>query len=211
MRKAYSLIEAIIAISILSTVTITAIMIITQSANSENLNRDYLFASALNQEAHEFVKNIYSSNLLKFGKEYSLECGMMLPTYTGTADQCDTSEAFKLTAGPYTIAQNFENQSLDIVNLDTARLFNSSGNIDPFNSQNYIIYQREVSSNNDNFSIFQTRSTSGPSGTPTKFYREIYISYSTPEIVNIESTVAWLRAGGLLTRESTSLNINLNE
>lgn len=83
-KNGYSLIEAVIAIGLLSTIIGIALSIILLSTGTENVNKDFLLANSLAFEGVEAMKNIYYTNILKYGSENSFECGFVMPGQPGT-------------------------------------------------------------------------------------------------------------------------------
>lgn len=192
----YSLIEAVIAVSILAIMMSTALSIIITAASTEGTNRDFLVANLLVQEGIERVENIYYTNLLKFGIENAVECGFVLPqTPIGTPIEGDDScEVYTIPDGKHrlTVDSDLRNWGIesslpDMIDEDV---------INPV----FQLYTIEVSSEfGDDLTsipIYVPRpATLTADYTETQFYREIE-TYKSATKVDIISRVAWYRSNG---------------
>ncbi len=195
----YTLIEAMIALTVLSTSIIVSISIITSSADSENLNRDLLIGSQLADEGVQIVINLYQTNLLRFGQENITSCALMLPEFDEGPDMCISSGESRIGTGNYFVAMEPINNDLiwnfDIVGADLI--------IDDVINEAYKLYIYTDSNNTS----FYTGKIDG--STASDFYRNVEIEELDTGI-NINSKVSWKRSGGFVTTREYSYLINFN-
>jgi len=92
MRDAYSLIEAMIAVSILSIVIAVGTNIIFISADTENINKSMLVADGLATEGIEAVQGFYDTNVLKYGRDSIDICRYTKPSLPGESIDSDCDE-----------------------------------------------------------------------------------------------------------------------
>lgn len=197
IRAGYSFIEAVVAISILSALIVISLNAITTSADTENINKDFLTAELLAQEGVELINVIYNTNLMKFGLESIDECAFMLPTFTGDTNEChEEGPTNKLTTDNfYTISISPQNGTVLVNRIGSTQFQNDEGE---FNDA----FRMYLSSFNDTDFFINSDNPLGLSS--TKFYRGI-------EVLNdsqIEVLVGFIRTGGHPTviRQTFSLN-----
>lgn len=89
MRKAYSLIEAVVAVSVLTIIISVGVSIIFVSSDTESTNKDLLIGNTLAAEGAEAIKAIYYTNILKYGEDDLERCGLMQPEAPNDASYCD--------------------------------------------------------------------------------------------------------------------------
>jgi hypothetical protein len=208
-RSGYSFIEAIVAIAILASVTIVALNILRNSADAENINRDFLISDMLSSEGAEMIMSIYKKNLTKFGKEYAAQCGFMLPSFTGEADECAASSTKLLDGTKYVVTNSINSQTINITPI--------TGNFkvgEEFN-QAFRIFEQEINADSD-YSIYTQGSSTEMSGfNPSKFYRMVEVSQNltvpTDANAEIKVTMGWIRVGNRPTVRENITNIYYNE
>lgn len=88
MRKAYSLVEAVVAVSVLTIIISVGVSIIFVSSDTENTNKDILIGSSLAAEGAEAIKSIYYTNILKFGEDDTGNCALVLPDAGNDSSVC---------------------------------------------------------------------------------------------------------------------------
>lgn len=198
-HKGYTLIEAMIALTVLSTSIIVSISIITSSADSENLNRDLLIGSQLADEGVQLVINLYQSNLIKFGQENIENCALMLPDFDEGPDMCFASGTERLSDGNYFIAME---PTVDNLSWNFNKIVADYITGDVLNEA----YRLYVYTDLNNVS-FYTGNIAGSS--PSDFYRNVEIKETGTEI-NVNSKVSWVRSGGFITTRESSFIINFD-
>lgn len=208
-RFGYSFIEAIVAIAILASVTIVALNILRNSADAENINRDFLISDMLSSEGAEMIMAIYKKNITKFGQDYAIQCGFMLPSFTGEADECATSSTKLLSGTKYVVTNSISSQTINITPI--------TGDFrvgEEFN-QSFRIFEQVIDASPD-YSIYTQGSSAAMSGfNPSKFYRMVEVSQNLtdPDNANaeIKVTMGWIRAGNRPTVRENIFNIYYNE
>jgi type II secretory pathway pseudopilin PulG len=198
MRKGYSFIEAIVAIGIISALVVVALNVITASADTENINKDFLTAGMLAVESNELVLSLYKTNIRKFSEEYASTCGLVLPSFQGTADQCaDTALKLNLDTN-YLITQNLANGSLNIVQANTPfqnnQIFSEEFRLKLKQINGVEVYAYSEDQNDEN----------------TKYYRSVSLS-AVDSGWAVLSQVGWVRTGGIPTIENKTLTIGYND
>jgi type II secretory pathway pseudopilin PulG len=195
VRKGYSFIEAIVAISVLSALIVISLNATTSSADTENINKDFLVAELLAQEGIELIWTLYNTNLLKFGEENIEQCAFMLPTFTGNANNCNTS-IIKLDNGNgYIIYNNLLNKNVEV---DQFIGINEISDDNAFDER-FRLYIHEPSG-----MYVNGAPTAGL--TPTKFYRGVFVSTADGTKI-IEVNVSFIRSGGLPTTITQTFNL----
>ena len=208
-RFGYSFIEAIVAIAILASVTIVALNILRNSADAENINRDFLISDMLSSEGAEMIMAIYKKNITKFGQDYAIQCGFMLPSFTGEADECATSSTKLLSGTKYVVTNSISSQTINITPI--------TGDFrvgEEFN-QSFRIFEQVIDASPD-YSIYTQGSSAAMSGfNPSKFYRMVEVSQNLtdPDNANaeIKVTMGWIRVGNRPTVRENIFNIYYNE
>ncbi len=105
-KLGYSLIEAVIAVTVLSIILVTGISVIVTATQTEATNKNYLIANMLAQEGIEAVKNIYYSNILRFGSENANSCAFVHLTLDSPVDEIDTCGSKFIWAGSYILKRD---------------------------------------------------------------------------------------------------------
>ena len=192
MHKGYTILEAVIALTVLTIAVSVSLNIITSSVDSENLNRDLVIAAQLAEEGVEEMINVYQSNIVKFGAANSVNCGLMMPSFNSSADLCLASSN-KFTAGNYFIG--LKGTSWTYVKIDkefiVSNALNPKFKLYLFDSGGSKIYGANLSG-----------------ATATDFYRVVSISDITEVSATITSKVGWVRQGGFITTREVSHVIN---
>lgn len=209
MRKAYSLIEAVVAIGILSIIISVGVSIIFVSSDTENVNKDLLLGNVLALEGAEAMKNIYYTNVLKYGEENAEDCGFVLPGLVDDEGDPDVSQCtdenkfyeagvdrFYRVNRVYQDGPDSGNDILtwELSELPSAQSIIDDGDLDDDDSD----YRLAVT---EDAILGQIYSEGGD--TDTKYYREIMVS-SDGTTVEMISRVHWiLQSGTIRTVESS--------
>lgn len=198
MRQGYSFIEAIVAIGIISALVVVALNVITASADTENINKDFLTAGMLAVESNELVLSLYKTNIRKFSEDYAEDCGLVLPSFQGTADEC-AGTPLKLNLDTnYLITQNLTNGNIETVATNT-----------PFQNNQVFADEFRLKIKEINGVEVYTYSAD-PNDKPTKYYRVVSVSQADSGWT-VSTQVGWIRAGGLPTIENKILTIGYND
>lgn len=195
MRSGYSLIEVMIALVVLSATMMISINIITSTADSENLNKDILIATELAEEGLQAGMNLYQTNLMKYGEENIEECALVMEAVDDPILECPI--ALKLSNGNYFVYLLYDKDRNTMdwsANEVLGDLVNDDGSI----NKDYML---------STLKFEQGTLYTLPSGDSdeSKYFRQLQIEY-LPDRSGIQfaSTVAWLRAGGFVTRKTST-------
>jgi type II secretory pathway pseudopilin PulG len=201
-KKAYSIMEAMIAIAVLSSVTIVALNTITNAADTENLNKDYMTALMLIDSGAQEVMGLYKNNLEKFGKENEANCGLNINLSVVSSSNC--AAANNIYNGDYIIFIDPSNQVIKS-QIVTGGTFSE----DEVTTE-YRVYEASIGS--DDFLLTQN-SALGVTN-PTKYYRRI-VATSTVNGSNLDVElkieVAFQKRGGKYSIQSKTINLTLGE
>ena len=193
-KSGYSLIEAVIAVSVLAVVISTGLTIILTATSAEETNQDFLIGNMLAIEGAERVQNIYYTNILKFGVENVRECGFVQTRDTATVDDC---AEHVIKNGTY-LLEPYDSSSIlnwKLTNMLDATMVVGSTLYSGF--QLYTAPQASDLSETDNFDVYLPSFGTVPSTyTATEFHREILISGYGTDSIGVTSRVGWLREDG---------------
>jgi type II secretory pathway pseudopilin PulG len=188
LKSGYSLIEAVIAVSILAIVISTSLSIILTSTETEEANQDFLIGNMLAVEGAERVKNIYYTNILKFGAENIYDCGFVHTIDTSDVSNCQANQILDDT--------NFLQLTGDLKNFDMWDLVSTSESmvVDGALNDAFALYSVEVPSNiadSESINIYVPYED----GDKTEFHREIIVNTGV-ENIEIVSRIGWIREDG---------------
>jgi type II secretory pathway pseudopilin PulG len=207
MRKAYSLIEAVVAVSILSIVISVATSIIFISSDTENSNKTILIAEGLAVEGLEAMQNIYDTNILKYGEDNKLACAFVEPGQSGEDINVECADPYILYGLPgdkryYYINRVYETETVSqMLTWDTSTDYSPDSIIDtpvlspildPISEKNYRLYTHELCAGSDCSMIYISGEFANEEDgdSPTKYYREILLENADPSII-VTSYVYW--------------------
>jgi type II secretory pathway pseudopilin PulG len=206
MNKGYSLIEAVIAVSILAIVISTSLTIILTATETEESNQDFLIGNMLAIEGIERVKNIYYTNALKFGEENMEACSFVHTHLTDDVEECGDPEK-QIGDDSYLL------EPVQVGNFLNWKLTNFTGEsitIDGLLNPSYQLYTKPEDadlSTTNMINMYFPLGEPADEYTPTEFHREIIISGTDTDNINIVSVVGWLREDGNVRTITNELNL----
>jgi type II secretory pathway pseudopilin PulG len=208
-RRGYSLLEAVIAVGVITIMISIGISTTMNSAATESTNRDYLIASALAQEGLEIMKNIYATNVLKFGEENSYRCAPVRPNLLPTEiASCDINW---IGDGFHTVSQIYEGASIHGFDLSVATPNDMIGATEIVDTnrlylKEYCLGQGDLNACSEDLTQVYTTSSTGAE--PSNYFRQIYtVSNSGTGLITISSTVAWYGDNGRIQKVQTDSNL----
>jgi type II secretory pathway pseudopilin PulG len=215
MRKAYSLIEAVVAVSVLTVIISVGVSIIFVSSDTETTNRDLLIGNSLAAEGAEAMKGVYYTNILKFGEDEVADCGLVKPGLAADSTLCAANLFYNPAPGSdryYILSRKYttDGSPNDILtwelsfpdDLERNVSVANDGVLDEDDYRLSIKYICNVSPCNERNNIGEIYAHDGV--TPTKFYREILTRDDGGDSVLISSRVHWVTAeGGIRTAENS--------
>lgn len=157
-RRAETILETIIAVSLLLVVISAAAPMYVTASRSSAANRDDLIGKFLSEEGVELMQKIRDSNILRFSPK-AQDCWNTKPDHTDI-DTCD-APGNKIAVGIYTLEVNFNE-------VGAVKFTQQPSALDPDNLADE--YQLKLDPVTKLYNYTQ--------GTPTKFYREISIDYT---------------------------------
>ncbi len=198
--------EAMIAIAVLSSVTIVALNTITNAADTESLNKDYMSALMLIDSGAQEVLGLYKNNLEKFGVPNEAACGLNIALTATTFSDCNPNSA----------TQSLYNSSY-IVYLDPAdQIIKATQTVGgTFTEENitndYLVYEAPIG--NGDFLLTQNAGID-PLSKPTRYFRKLNVNNtpngtSTDVAINIQ--VAFQKKGGKYSIQEKTINLTLGE
>lgn len=195
-RLGYSMIEAVLAIAVLSIMISVGVSIVFTATDTENTNKDYFIASTLAQEGLEAMRNIYFTNILKYGSENANECAFVMPDDNLDADPDDCGSNL-IEDGSYKLNRFVSSNPIrwDLILVSDADRMIQEDELD----EAYRLYLEPIS-DIGNIDIYVS---DGNSGNESKYYREIYVT-SDGSNAYIEAVVTWYRSSGVIS------NLKLN-
>lgn len=226
IRKAYSLVEAMVAVSVLTIIISVGVSIIFVSSETENTNKDLLIGTSLAAEGAEAMKSIYYTNILKFGEDDVDECGLLLPGLANIVGNCiDKFKFYKEGEDRYyRLSRNYFKPSSAENDLLTWSLYLptvgsplrgvesvvADGLLNDRDSAyrlsiNYICEESPCSEDGAIAEIYDI-----DGDIPTKFYREILTSDLGTSVL-ISSRVHWATTDGNIRTVENSFELPKNE
>lgn len=211
LKSGYSLIEAVIAVSILAIMISTGLTIILTASDTEETNNDFLVGNMLAIEGAERVKNIYYTNILKFGSENIAECGFVDTLATTDVSQCTANQ---IADGTYVIepsGASINSWQLRYIGLPTGdEDFLIDG--DSLDSRFTLYTVEEFSNLGETESINYYKPYNGvppDNYRSTEFHREILIN-KTANLVQAVSRVGWIREDGNIRTLDVDITLPLS-
>jgi len=228
MRKAFSLIEAMVAIGILTIIISVGTNIIFLSADTENVNKSLLIANELALEGVEAVQNIYDTNLLKYGESNKDRCALIDPKMKGEDADTECIEANQLYSSTahkekyLLLSRNYTSDKIkDMLTWSVREKGNTSiiadNNLGNNNDSKYKLYLYTICSDTPCSAgkyIGQVYAVKGAvdeafnvDPIPTQFYREVMTEY-TGDVIQVTALIHWTVENNRIRTIKKSLILN---
>lgn len=180
-----TLIEVMIAISVLVLVMVPAAELNIKATRNNAYNRDHLVAENLATEGLEIMRGIRDTNLLRFIAKENL-CWNTKPDFKDKdMDKCE-EEGNLIKNGSYIIKEDIGSPDIELIwkALDSLP--------DDFSPSDDSEYRLKLDSS--------TKIYSHDIGDPTNFYREVYIDYSTSKKTMFISSRVFFKNGAKIKK-----------
>lgn len=196
-RVGESLLEAIIAVFVVTTSVTVALSVLTTNVDTTAANKQFLIADNLALEAIEAGNNIIQTNYLRFGVDVNSNCWLVFPQANVNNDQCDTSLIVEEVDPDYEgqLQRKYDNtargpqlkwqlseieRTLDLAQGDEA-------------NKMFTVYEAKLP--NLGSTYYTNESTDNPSG----FFRSIRFERIDQKTVNLIAKVQWRQRGRIVT------------